>query len=101
MRITDHVDLPEALIAGAATGDLVLFVGAGVSMNAPSNLPSFTGLTRQLAEEQGVAVDADLEPDAFLGRPCDADPTVRERARAIIANPNSQPKGLMQDLVTV
>lgn len=91
MRVTDEVDLPEALITAASAGDLVLFVGAGASINPPSNLPSFAQLAAQLAEELGIEVDGSLEPDAFIGRLCDSDPTVRERARAIIARPDSRP----------
>ncbi|MFK4852317.1 SIR2 family protein [Microbacterium sp. ZW T6_19] len=91
MRITDDVNLPEALISAATVGDLVLFVGAGASMNAPASLPSFAELAAQLAEAAGVELDKRLEPDAFIGRLCDSDPSVRDRARAIIANPNSQP----------
>ena len=91
MRITDEVDFPETLVTAASAGDLVLFVGAGASMNAPANLPSFSQLATQLAQELGVEVDGSLEPDAFIGRLCDSDVTVRERARAIIAKPDSRP----------
>jgi hypothetical protein len=99
MRITDDVDLPEELITAAASGDLVLFVGAGASINAPANLPSFTGLVAQLADASGIEVDERLEPDAFMGRMCDLDPALRERARAIIADPTSQPNDTHRAIV--
>ncbi|MGN7975968.1 SIR2 family protein [Microbacterium sp. 22195] len=99
MRITDDVDLPEALINAAAAGDLVLFIGAGASMNPPSGLPSFTELAAQLAVTTGVKWDERLEPDAFIGRLCDSDPTVRERARSIIATPTSNPNDTHRAIV--
>lgn len=99
MRITDDVNLPEPLINAASAGDLVLFVGAGASMNAPANLPLFTGLAARLAEATGVELDEGLGPDAFIGRLCDSDPTVRERARAIIGDPNSQPNDTHRAIV--
>lgn len=99
MRITDEVDLPEALISAAAARDLVLFVGAGVSINEPSNLPLFTELASTLAQAIGVDFDQHLEPDAFIGRLCDSDFTVRERAKTIIANPNSQPNDTHRAIV--
>lgn len=91
MRITDDVALPEPLITAAATGDLVLFVGAGASMNAPACLPSFDDLAEQLANAAGVEFDARIESDAFIGRLCDSDSTIRELARTIIGNAESKP----------
>ncbi|AZT99631.1 SIR2 family protein [Brevibacterium linens] len=89
MRITDEVDIPEELISAAADGDLVLFVGAGVSMNAPSNLPSFSKLVEQVAESIGATVDERLEPDAAVGRLCNSDPSARVHLREIIADTDS------------
>lgn len=94
MKITDDVNLPDALITAVAEGDLVLFVGAGASMNAPANLPSFKELAAQLAEATRNEIEMHLEPDAFIGRLCDSDSTVRQHVRAIIANPNSRPNDM-------
>ena len=35
------VDVPQELIDAHQRGELVIFVGAGASMSAPSNLPDF------------------------------------------------------------
>lgn len=91
MRIIDDVAIPDELIEAASDGSLVLFVGAGVSLNEPSGLPLFGGLAEQLAQLQGEIFDDSLPPDAFVGRLCDAAPVVREQARAIISAPSSRP----------
>lgn len=93
MRITEDVDIPDKLIDAASDGSLVLFIGAGVSLNQPSGLPLFGGLAERLANLQGVAFDKSVPPDAFVGRLCDAAPVVREQARAIISAPLSRPNG--------
>lgn len=93
MRLTEDVDIPDKLIDAASDGSLVLFVGAGVSLNQPSGLPLFGGLAERLAELQGVIFDKSVPPDAFVGRLCDAAPVVREQARAIISASASRPNG--------
>ncbi|KQX06649.1 MULTISPECIES: SIR2 family protein [unclassified Leifsonia] len=67
MFITEGVDLPEQIIDAHAKGRLVFFVGAGASMDDPSNLPSFTKLARNLADEAKVPFDEDIAIDLFLG----------------------------------
>ncbi|MDV2980258.1 UNVERIFIED_CONTAM: SIR2 family protein [Actinomycetes bacterium ARC8] len=99
MRITSDVDLPSKLIDAANDGSLVLFVGAGVSFNAPSNLPLFDGLAKQLASMQGVPFDEDVPPDAFVGQLCDRAPIIREQARAIISAPLSLPNATHHAIV--
>jgi hypothetical protein len=44
------VQIPAAVISAWEEGRLVLFTGAGVSMAAPSDLPSFLGLAKEVAE---------------------------------------------------
>ncbi|MFE1083486.1 SIR2 family protein [Brevibacterium sediminis] len=99
MRITDEVDIPDALIAAATDGDLVLFVGAGASMNAPADLPSFNKLVTQIAESIGATVDERMEPDAAIGRLCNSDPSTRAHLREIIANTESRPNDTHRAIV--
>lgn len=49
----DHgdVNIPQQLLDAAAKDEVVFFVGAGVSFNPPSNLPSYEQLATKLAEE--------------------------------------------------
>ncbi|MCA1701804.1 MAG: DUF4020 domain-containing protein [Actinobacteria bacterium] len=63
------VDVPEEVITAHRVGDLVLFVGAGASVDAPSSLPTFVELTEKIALESGRELsDADrARPDRYLG----------------------------------
>jgi len=63
------VDLPEMLIGEHRSGGLVIFVGAGASRAAPSNLPDFRTLTAEIAQESEVAVTEEQldHPDVLLG----------------------------------
>jgi hypothetical protein len=92
MRFTSDVDIPEELVTAAADGSLVLFVGAGVSLNPPSDLPLFDGLAARLASLNGEKFGPDSgPPDSYLGRLIDREPAAREQARQIIGSPTSGP----------
>ena len=69
MRFAE-IDLPQELITAHADGDVVFFVGAGVSVPPPTRLPLFGNLTRQVARRVGEQPnEKDLkEPDVYLGR---------------------------------
>src|SRR5712691_1308422 len=68
MRIRS-VDVPRKLIEAHRKGDLVIFVGAGASVDPPSGLPDFRRLAAAVAFDAGVdATDAELDrPDFLLG----------------------------------
>ncbi|MFE5335742.1 SIR2 family protein [Isoptericola sp. NPDC056573] len=69
MRFAE-IDLPQELITAHADGDVVFFVGAGVSVPPPTCLPLFGNLTEQVAllvGEQPNEKDVG-EPDVYLGR---------------------------------
>ncbi|MGH7866225.1 MAG: hypothetical protein ACREP9_01010, partial [Candidatus Dormibacteraceae bacterium] len=67
MWITGEVELPQAVVEAHIEGKLVLFVGAGASVDAPSSLPLFKELARQLAAVASVPFDAPEAIDYFLG----------------------------------
>lgn len=48
--ILEHAQLPERLARAHAEGRLVLFVGAGASVDSPSDLPLFRELAAQVAD---------------------------------------------------
>lgn len=98
MQMTPEVDVPDELLDAAAQGTLVLFVGAGASINWPSSLPLFDGLVRQIAEMNATNVDTEVSGDAFLGRISTLHP-VREQARAITGGPSSKPNDLHRAIV--
>lgn len=99
MWITDQVDLPPELMAAQQRGDLVIFVGAGASIGAPSSLPSFAGLTERIAVDAGAAPPASPMPlDQFLGD-LDGPIDVHHRVYDIVSTPASQPNTLHRALV--
>lgn len=91
MRLTNDVDIPNDLLAAARDGRLVLFVGAGVSINQPSNLPLYDGLARIIAQNLGEEYDGSLSPDRFLGQLMQTHPLVKEQVRAITSSTQSLP----------
>ncbi len=99
MWITEQVDLPQPLIAAQQRGDLVVFVGAGASMDPPSALPSFAGLAKRIAVDAGVPPpDESQQLDEFLGD-LDGPIDVHRRVHDIISAPGSTPNALHDALV--
>ncbi len=92
------VELPQPVINAQKQGKLVLFAGAGVSIDGPSSYPDFQGL----AEEIGGAAFPKLanEPvDRYLGRLEQAGLSVHERVRQRLSLPDSFPNHLHKSLV--
>lgn len=86
--ITDKVDLPTEVVEAHANGELVFFLGAGVSLDPPSSLPSFEQLARDLADAARVPFDKKVALDYFLGSmPADFDTHLH--ARQMIARSDS------------
>ncbi|WP_415853481.1 SIR2 family protein [Sinomonas sp. G460-2] len=86
------------VIDAHAEGRLVLFVGAGASMNEPSGLPSFEGLARKLADMAGVPFAPSPGIDTFLGelsRKLD----VHSRVHELVGRPDSRPNETHRALV--
>jgi hypothetical protein len=81
-----EIDFPAPLIDAHRARELVIFVGAGASSDAPSNLPDFRKLTSDIAAEaQAHATKDDLDrPDVFLGTLADRHVDVHQRVAAHI-----------------
>jgi hypothetical protein len=88
------VNLPDQLLQAQAAGDLVLFVGAGVSVPAPSSLPLFDDLARQVGEGTGIERHADESTDHYFGRLKVSGVQVHKAVARILLNPNSRPHEL-------
>lgn len=88
-----RVDLPDELVAAHRSGELVIFVGAGASLDPPSNLPDFVTLVAQVCEDAHVStVDQAVSPDRILGDlEVDHGIPVRDLVRARLALPASAP----------
>ncbi|SDL90466.1 SIR2 family protein [Microbacterium azadirachtae] len=90
MWITRDVDLPDEILEAQAEGRLVFFVGAGASVDQPSNLPLFGALAQTLAGLARVPFDKRVAIDYFLGSlPKEFD--THRHARDIIATSGSRP----------
>lgn len=97
------VDVPEELLAAARTDRMVIFVGAGASRDAPSNLPDFQQLTSNIARESAIPFEpGELDwPDRLLGRIALADVDVHNRVRSHIDVPGSAPNALHAAIVAL
>ncbi|VVJ18338.1 Uncharacterised protein [Amycolatopsis camponoti] len=95
------VDFPSELITAHRSGELVIFVGAGASLDEPSGLPDFLSLTNVIAAEAEVpAPDGDdrRQLDGFLGRLSDQNIDVHQRVVAHIDKLGSSPNRLHEAL---
>lgn len=100
------IDLPADLIDAHATGNLVLFVGAGASVGPPSSLPNFKDLVKQIRDGSNLAdviTDDELEKqplEEILGRiNDDHEVDVHRRIRDITNKENSRPSPLHKAIV--
>jgi hypothetical protein len=94
-----ELNLPESLVGAQRAGELVIFAGAGVSMGAPANLPSFPELVKRVAVGSLLERRAGEGLDGFLGRLADQGTDVQGLTRRIIGNVTSRPSPLHHDLL--
>jgi hypothetical protein len=101
MWITGEVDLPDEILDAHERGELVFFVGAGVSLSSPSNLPLFEGLARKLARRASHPFSKRGGLDFFVGQleslPQKFD--AHQHARELIADPKSKFNSLHHAIV--
>ncbi len=102
MYLTEWVDLPAEVLDAHGDGRLVLFVGAGVSVDPPSNLPLFGELAErvaQICEATNLREQFPNEPDAQLGALARINPRVHDLVADILTDPKSHPN-LNHELLT-
>lgn len=88
----EGVEIPDRLVSEHNEGSLLLFVGAGASVDEPSGLPTFYGLTKQLAEDSHKQPPREGEAlDKALGSLSKRGVDVHYKVREIIGNPASKP----------
>ena len=97
----DGVEVPSELVDAHRDGRLVLFVGAGASRDAPSDLPDFQRLTESIAEQAHYTLnDGDLlHPDVVLGRIEDRGVDVHLLVSTHLSDPRSQYNRLHEAIV--
>lgn len=94
MRIGE-VDIPRFVPDSLASGNLVIFAGAGVSYDAPSNLPLFNRLAEKIV---GSMPDENEALDRFLGDATRRGIDVHRRTRDILklGDPNANHRVLLK-----
>lgn len=97
MRFHD-VDLPQVVIDAQKRGNLVLFAGAGISMDAPSSYPNFLDLATELGGAAYPIEDHELI-DRYLGRLVEKGIPVHERVKTRLSDPASRPNHLHESIV--
>jgi hypothetical protein len=94
MWILPNVELPDELVTAQRERKLVVFVGAGASVDPPSTLPNFAALARRIAAEASLADDTRTDYDVWLGELVQRSVPVHDRAKTIIGDPASEPNDL-------
>jgi hypothetical protein len=93
-----EVDLPQVVIDAHKRGELVLFAGAGVSMDAPSSYPNFRNLATELGGTAHPINDHELI-DRYLGRLIENGIPVHDRVKSRLSAPLSRPNHLHESIV--
>lgn len=91
--ILDPLDIPDELLEAQEQGELVVFVGSGLSRGSPSELPDFKGLAAHVAK--GTRFENQLQNfekniDRFFGEMVRGDVDIQHLVRERIGNPASQ-----------
>lgn len=95
------VNVPAELIDAARAGRLVIFVGAGASVDPPASLPNFRDLVEDVGARAGTRpTETDLERlDKFLGTLDDRGIEVHDLVAKAIDLPNSRPNRLHRAII--
>lgn len=91
------IDFDDRILDALRDDELVVFVGAGVSMGPPSNLASFEKLAKDIAQGTGQVAFAPF--DRFLGQLHHRKVAVHERAAQLLSPSGSAPNALHHDLL--
>lgn len=99
MWITSEVEIPDELFDKLEQGKLVLFVGAGVSMQGNSNLPNFDDLVDGIADALYVEKRDVTEPhDYYLGKVAKTK-DVHQAAKDFVDVESSKPNPLHRSVI--
>jgi hypothetical protein len=88
------IDISYTLIDAHRDGTLVIFVGAGASLDPPSSLPTFVDLAKGVAAAARAPFDPDRNPDVFLGDLDKDGIPVRDLVVNLLSGPSSKPNHL-------
>lgn len=97
--LIEGVQFPPQLFKAHAENNLVVFVGAGVSMGEPSSLPNFDKLAEKIAVGTCCKYDENMSPDHFLGSLLYSNQVdVHKRAADILTHSESKPNGFHKNI---
>ena len=99
MRIR-QIDFPATVLEAQRSSRLVIFAGAGVSIDPPSNYPDFNALANQVGGSLSPRPESEAI-DRYLGRLSAAGVTVHEQVREILSSPSSLPNLTHQALINI
>ena len=90
--VINNIDYPYEIIKAINEDNLVIFAGAGVSINPPTNLPSFVGLAEKIAKVNGCTYDSDKDTvDEFLGDLERRNIRIKEHVCEVLCEGNPKP----------
>lgn len=98
--IIKGVEFPEQLILDQRAGRLVIFAGAGVSLDPPSLLPNFVALTEEIVSRKLKKLEKG-QLDQVLGASKQAGVNVHKVTRLIIDREGSRPTVLHKSLLSL
>ena len=81
----NNIDFPNRIVDSLQNGDLVIFAGAGASMDPPTSLPDFKKLTLKIAEDTGYTLKKNDSYEVFLGMLKAKGVPVNEQAAMILS----------------
>jgi len=98
MRI-GNIDIPQEILDAQQQGKLVIFAGAEVSKPAPSNLPNFEELVKEIAKGTSYELKKYEPFDHFLGKLAQKGIKVHEIAQENLSKNNPEPNQLHHAIV--
>lgn len=101
MWITENIRLPIEIFEAQKNGELVIFAGAGVSIAAPSNLPSFENLATEISNGLIPYANDDISVDTFLGKLQNNGINVHDKTIELLSPTNSKPNRYHNNLLNL
>ncbi len=80
-----QINIDDRIIQALQADELVIFVGAGVSMNSPCFCPDFKELARQIGENSGIALNNNfMSIDQYLGKLSDSNIEIINKSKEVM-----------------
>lgn len=93
------IDFPNEIIEALKRDKLVVFAGAGASMDAPTSLPSFEHLARKIAEGTGAVLKDNDSCENFLGYLKSKEIDVNKQAAELLSDSCLEPNKMHEAII--